>query len=94
MSKYEGHPKSLIEATYLGIPVIASNSSGVAEVFSEHKFPIVCSGTIEGIRVALKCALLMTSEERRNRGEMGRDWAQKCFQFRLLQKKKEALYIY
>ena len=94
VSKYEGHPKSLIEATYLGIPVIASNSSGVAEVFSEHKFPIVCSGTIEGIRVALKCALLMTSEERRNRGEMGRDWAQKMFSVSIIaEKERSALHL-
>ena len=90
----KGTQKSLIEATYLGIPVIASNSSGVAEAFSEHKFPIVCSGTIEGIRVALKCALLMTSEERRNRGEMGRDWAQKMFSVSIIaEKERSALHL-
>ena len=38
VSKYEGHPKSLIEALFYGLPVIVSDSPGVSSVVSTQIF--------------------------------------------------------
>lgn len=53
-SFYEGHPKALIEAMACGLPVIASNSPGIASVIRHGETGWLCGTSKESIRDAIK----------------------------------------
>jgi len=53
-SKYEGHPKTLLEAMSCGKPVIGTDVSGIRELIHHRETGYICPPTAEGIREAVE----------------------------------------
>ena len=56
-SYYEGHPKALLEAMSSGMPVIATDVSGVRELINHRETGFLCGTSSEEIREAIKIVL-------------------------------------
>lgn len=56
-SLYEGHPKTILEAMALGLPVIAGDSPGIANFMKHEITGYLCGITSEAIRSALDTVL-------------------------------------
>ena len=54
---YEGHPKALIEAMASGLPVVATNVSGVREIITHMENGYLCNTDEESLRAGLLTVL-------------------------------------
>lgn len=63
-SFYEGHPKALIEAMYLGMPILAANSPGINEFIQDGYTGILVEPTINDIRRGVVQLASMSREEK------------------------------
>ena len=53
-SKFEGHPKALIEAMGCGTAVIGTDVEGINNVIKHNDTGLLCQPTVEGIRAAIQ----------------------------------------
>jgi glycosyltransferase involved in cell wall biosynthesis len=52
-SRYEGHPKALLEAMASGVPVVGADVPGIREVIRQGNTGLLCEPSVDGIRAAL-----------------------------------------
>jgi glycosyltransferase involved in cell wall biosynthesis/2-polyprenyl-3-methyl-5-hydroxy-6-metoxy-1,4-benzoquinol methylase len=52
-SRFEGHPKALLEAMAMGMPVIGTAVPGIVEVITHERSGLLCSQTVEALRAAI-----------------------------------------
>lgn len=57
-SRYEGLPLTVLEAMYLGTPVVATNVSGVPEIISEGCNMVLTEPNVESLLAALKSVII------------------------------------
>lgn len=91
-TKWEGFPRSILEAMRAGLPVIASEVGGVRESVrdGETGFVVPC-GDVGALRDRLQ--LLLTSPgQRRSMGAAGRAWYEKRFSMERLLAETTAVY--
>jgi glycosyltransferase involved in cell wall biosynthesis len=53
-SRYEGHPKALIEAMACGLAVVGTDVDGIRDVIRHEETGLLCPPTPEGVAVALR----------------------------------------
>lgn len=91
-SRWEGLPRSIIEAMRAGLPVVASNVGGVSELVQEGSTGyLVPSGDFLSLRKRLG-ELLHSPVLRHNMGQAGRCRFEKKFQFEAMFQKTLATY--
>ena len=78
-SKWEGSPISIIEAMYAGLPVVASNVSGISELVEDHKTGYLLDGLDEEKAVSLLAVLIKDRMLRQAMGAAGREAAMERF---------------
>ena len=78
-SNYEGHPKALIEAMAFGIPVLVTNSVGVAPEVVDGKTGIIVENSVDGLRDGMRQYQKMTHSERIRIGQTGKTSALKRY---------------
>ncbi len=92
ITNWEGLPISVIEALSLGIPVIASNVSGVSEeVIHEHNGLLTQRGNTESVRQAI-CKLMDNPSLRTTYGENSRAMYEEHFSPQLMLEKTIQVY--
>jgi glycosyltransferase involved in cell wall biosynthesis len=74
-SIYEGHPKALIEAMALGIPVVASDSVGIRGLVQDGVTGILAAPDKVGLREGLLRMIDLSAEDRADMGDNARNWA-------------------
>jgi glycosyltransferase involved in cell wall biosynthesis len=52
-SIYEGHPKTLIEAMAMAMPVIGTRVRGIADIIIDRQTGLLCEGDAESLRAAI-----------------------------------------
>lgn len=67
-SKYEGHPKGLLESMDFGIPVLVAESPGIKGLVENGVTGLVVPATLEGLREGLIKASEMSHEMRQRVG--------------------------
>jgi glycosyltransferase involved in cell wall biosynthesis len=68
-SRYEGHPKTLLEAMSCGLPVIGADAPGIREVIAHGRTGLLCGGDAASLRLAIEALLAAP----RLRDELGRN---------------------
>ncbi len=77
-SKFEGHPKALIEAMACGTAVIGTDVEGINNVIQHGETGWLCPPTVEGLRQAI-IHLLANPAERDRLGRQARQYVQENF---------------
>lgn len=91
-TKWEGFPRSILEAMRAGLPVIASDVGGVREAVREGETGrLVARGDVEGWRRAL-CELLADGALRAEMGLQGKLLFDQSFVFEVMLEKTLAVY--
>ncbi|WP_319468921.1 glycosyltransferase family 4 protein [uncultured Pseudodesulfovibrio sp.] len=72
-SRYEGHPKTILEAMALGLPVIAGNSVGIANFMEHEKTGYLCEMNADAIRDAVD-TLIASRDLRATLGKNAREY--------------------
>lgn len=92
ISKWEGFPRSILEAMRAGLPVVASDVGGVQESVVDGKTGFVIPrGDVDGLRECLR-KLITSSELRVSMGEAGRARYEEKFTFDLLVERTTKVY--
>jgi glycosyltransferase involved in cell wall biosynthesis len=77
-SLYEGHPKSLIEAMAVGLPVIGTRVPGIENLLLHGETGYLTDPSPEGVRGAIE-TLMEDSSLRETLGQGARDFAENVF---------------
>lgn len=77
-SKYEGHPKALLEAMSCGLPVVGTKVPGIIEVIVDGKNGVLSDPNVQAIREAIH-RLLADSDLRTRLGEAARKLVERNF---------------
>lgn len=86
-SKQEGTPNVVLEAQYLGVPVVATNVGGVANAMKEGITGFICSPD-DPEYISQKCLELLHDEKtRKSMGQAGREFVKKDFSMESLVQK-------
>lgn len=75
-SRFEGHPKALIEAMACGVAVLGTDVEGIREVVQREETGMLCPPTVEGITAALR-QLLGDADLRRRLGKKARAFVER-----------------
>ena len=78
-SSYEGHPKILIEAMALGIPILAADSPGIRNQISHGVTGYLVPPSVDGLRSGIETMLAMSALERENLGRESREFSIKTY---------------
>ena len=90
-SKFEGHPKALIEAMACGTAVLGADVEGIREVIRHGETGWLCPPTVAGLREAIQ-TLLSDAALRRRLGENARQFALDHFSLNRIVEQEIALY--
>ena len=74
-SRYEGHPKALIEAMAFGIPVLGANGPGMRELIQHGQTGVLTDPSKSGLREGIRYFLSMSDQEKASIGRNARQWA-------------------
>lgn len=74
VSKYEGHPKTILEAMACGLPIVGTNVTGIRDVINHEETGLLCEPDAQSIRDTLK-RLLASPEQRTKMGQAAKVWA-------------------
>ena len=78
-SKYEGHPKALLEAMACGLAVVGARVSGIREIIRDGENGLLCEQDAESIRAAITRLLgdeaLRTKLGQQARGDVARQFS-------------------
>jgi glycosyltransferase involved in cell wall biosynthesis len=75
-SRFEGHPKALIEAMSCAAAVVGTDVEGIRDVIRHGETGLLCPPTVEGITVALR-QLLDDADLRRRLGKEARAFVER-----------------
>lgn len=53
-SKFEGHPKALIEAMACGVPVVGTDVEGIQDIIDHERTGLLCKPTVGSIQSSLR----------------------------------------
>jgi glycosyltransferase involved in cell wall biosynthesis len=70
-SRYEGHPKTLLEAMACGAAVIGTRTPGIEQVIRHNETGLLCEPSVDGLRHSIQ-ALLTNDALRKSLGEKAR----------------------
>ena len=87
-SFYEGHPKILIEAMAIGIPVVATTCQGSQDVVRNGVTGVLSSPSVDGIQKALSDVISMSVEKRQRLGDAARRYSREQFSLRNIARKE------
>lgn len=91
VSKYEGHPKSLIEAMVYGMPILAVNSPGVRGLVEHGQHGYVAGTGVSDLRTGVEALLRMPPPVRLAMGMNARRWASEQFSVQAVAAKEAGL---
>lgn len=91
-SLYEGHPKALIEAMALGVPVLGADSPGIREEIADGETGILAAPTREGLRHGLRRVLALSAERRSAMGRAARAFALETYAVESIAARERALF--
>jgi len=91
VSKYEGHPKSLIEAMVYGMPILAVNSPGIRELVEHGQRGYLAEPDVSGLRAGVTSLLEMPLNARLTMGTNARRWASEQFSVQAVAAKEAEL---
>lgn len=74
-SLFEGHPKALIEAMALGMPVLGADSPGIRDLVVDGRTGILAQPNAADLREGIERLLAMPLSERRRLASNARAWA-------------------
>lgn len=90
-SRFEGHPKALIEAMACGTAVLGADVEGIRDVIQHGETGWLCPPTVAGLRQAIQ-TLITDVELRQRLGENGRQFAVENYSLDQIAQKEFALY--
>ncbi len=90
-SRFEGHPKALIEAMACGTAVLGANVEGIRDVIRHGETGWLCPPTVDGLRTAIQ-TLLADAELRQRLGENGRQFVLQTYSLERVAEEELALY--
>lgn len=92
VSKWEGFPRSILEAMRAGLPVIATDVGGVRESVVDGKTGyVVARGDVEQLRERMR-SLIISCERRVTMGDAGRARYEEMFTFKRLVERTMGVY--
>ena len=91
-SHYEGHPKALIEAMALGIPVLGADSPGIREEIMDGETGLLAEPSPEGLRGGLQRMLALSVEQRCALGRAARAVALETYALETVAARERALF--
>jgi len=71
-STYEGHPKALLEAMALGLPVLGSRVPGIEDEIQDKVTGLLVPPTASGLRTGLENIIGMSTGDRLEMGNAAR----------------------
>jgi glycosyltransferase involved in cell wall biosynthesis len=77
ISKYEGHPKALIEAMACGLPILGTRVRGIADLIRDRETGYLCEPATDDIRATI--VEIMNDVGREKIGQAARDFAEANF---------------
>lgn len=91
-SKYEGHPKVLIEAMTLGIPILGVESPGIMDEIEDDVTGLLVQPTISGLRSGIINMISMSNEKKIQLGDSARRKATECYSLtKVFEKEKKVV---
>ena len=91
-SHLEGHPKSLIEAMYFGMPILAADSPGINELIIDGHNGSLTGTSVDALRNGIKRFRSSSPAHRQDMAERARAFAMDNFSLPSILRKELAAY--
>ncbi|NQT06164.1 MAG: glycosyltransferase family 4 protein [Candidatus Omnitrophica bacterium] len=93
VSRFENHPKTLLEAMACERVVVGSDVEGIRDIIRNDISGILVPGNADGIKDGLEKAFSMADDQRISFGKKAREYVEKTFSLDEIFKKESALYV-